>query len=118
MQFLITNLFYYFFYQNDLPEISYGKIPSPENGLRKFLDTPKFIKNIFPGNISPEKCSHLKMFYTSSSRDLDRVKGMGRLIQIQGASGPQENEEVLHPNIFQQTLIFGHFHLILIFWKI
>ena len=54
------------------------------------------------------------MFYTSSSRDLDRVKGMGGLIQIQGASGPQENEEVLHPNIFQQTLILWHFYLLLI----
>ena len=28
------------------------------------------------------------------------------LIQIQRASGPQENEEVLHPNIFQQILLF------------
>ena len=55
------------------------------------------------------------MFYTSSSGDLDRVKGMGGLIQIQGASGPQENEEVLHPNIFQQTLILWHFYLLLIF---
>ena len=33
------------------------------------------------------------------------------LIQIQLASGPQENEEVLHPNIFQQILILWHFSL-------
>ena len=62
MQFLITNLFYYFFYQNDLPEISYGKIPSPENGLRKFLDTPKLTKNIFPENVFSENVLTWKCF--------------------------------------------------------
>ena len=58
------------------------------------------------------------MFYTRFSRDLDRLKGFGRLIRIQGASGPQENEEVLHPNIFQQILIRSHFHFLNIFGKI